>query len=90
VAAYLALAQPGADSVATAERLATRAAEVAVRHSLPAVACQAWQLLGTLARQRGIEESDAYFQQMANLAEAHRLTIWRTRGLALLAGNEAL
>jgi DNA-binding CsgD family transcriptional regulator len=90
VAAYLALSQPGADSATTARRLANRAAEAAVRHGLPVVACQSWQLLGTLARQQGIEESNAYFQRMAALAEEHRLTIWRTRALALLAGNEAL
>ena len=51
-AAYLALDTPGPDRTQHAEKLARSAADTAERHGLPVVACQAWELLATVARER--------------------------------------
>ncbi|MFJ8623287.1 AAA family ATPase [Kitasatospora sp. NPDC093550] len=69
------------------ERLAREAAEVAEREKLPVVACQAWQLLALLARERGFDDADACLERMLAVAEAHTLPVWRVEALLRLGGN---
>jgi DNA-binding CsgD family transcriptional regulator len=87
VAAFVALAGPDPSE---AEPLATRAADTAVRTSLWSVACWAWNVLGLVARRRGLDESDRYFREMATLATQRGLLTCRIRATALLATNDAL
>ncbi len=89
-AAYLALHGSGTDRLEVAEALARRAIDAAERVPLPVVACQAWQLLGLLARRRSFDESTRSFERMAALADAHELPIWRIHALVKLAGNDGL
>lgn len=90
VAAYLALDSGRPDSLGVAEELGQRAAAAAARVPLPVVACQAWQLLGIVARSRGADEAAKCFRRMAAIAREYRLPTWRLRALALLAVNDAL
>ncbi|MFJ5120442.1 AAA family ATPase [Kitasatospora sp. NPDC088548] len=69
------------------ERRARRAAEVAERAGLPVVACQAWQLLALLARERGFDAADACLERMLAVAEGHALPVWRVEALLRLGAN---
>lgn len=80
-AADLAIDVPGRDRKRNAEKLARQAIDAAERVPLPAIACQAWVLLGTLARARDLAESAACFERARLLAEEHRLPIWRLYGV---------
>lgn len=86
-AAYLALDTPGADRTQHAEKLARSAADAAERHELPAVACQAWELLATVARERDPEESRAMLDQALATAEHHRLPLQRMYAATRKGGN---
>jgi DNA-binding CsgD family transcriptional regulator len=69
---------------------ALRALAEAARSTLPVVACEALELLGTLARQRDLAESDAHFRRMAKLAHQHRLPAMRLRSRARSGFNDTL
>ncbi|MGW4212423.1 ATP-binding protein [Lentzea sp. NPDC004789] len=69
---------------------ALRALAEAARSTLPVVACEALELLGTLARQRDLAESDAHFRRMAELAHQHRLPAMRLRSRARSGFNDVL
>ncbi|MFF7458285.1 AAA family ATPase [Kitasatospora sp. NPDC008115] len=73
--------------LAEAERRARRAAEVAERSGLPVVACQAWQLLALLARERGFDAADACLERMLAVAEANALPVWRVEAMLRLGAN---
>ncbi|RSM80396.1 LuxR family transcriptional regulator [Kibdelosporangium aridum] len=73
-----------------AEQLARRAIDAAQRAGLPTVLCDAWQVVGDIARERSLDESSACFERAKLLAEQHRLPIWRVYALARLAGNDWL
>lgn len=90
VAADLAVELPGRDRKREAEELARRAIAAAERVPLPAIACQAWVLVGVIARNRDLAESSACFERSRLLAEEHRLPIWRVYGVYELARNDWL
>ncbi|MFJ6247471.1 MULTISPECIES: AAA family ATPase [unclassified Streptomyces] len=87
VEAHLALLPGHGGATAETERLAREAAEIAEREKLPVVACQAWQLLALLARERGFDDADACLERMLSVAEAHSLPVWRVEALLRLGGN---
>ncbi|MFJ6836220.1 AAA family ATPase [Streptomyces sp. NPDC091209] len=86
-AAYLALDTPGPDRTQHAEKLARSAADTAERHGLPVVACQAQELLATVARERDPQESEAMLGQALATAERHRLPLQRMYAATRLGGN---
>jgi hypothetical protein len=90
VEALLTMLSVGADRLREAEVLARRAADAAERAELPAIACEALQTLGTLARERDLAEAGRYFDRIRVLAERHRLGIWRMYALGALAANDWL
>ena len=90
VAAHLALDLPGPDQVRLAEHLARRAAKVAESAELSMVACQAWQLLGALIRQRDPDEAMACLEHARSLAVRYELPIEEIHALIRLGNNEAL
>jgi DNA-binding CsgD family transcriptional regulator len=90
VAAFLALDSPSPGRVQIAADLARRAVVAAEKVPLPQVACQAWELLGNLARGRDLEQSNACFDRARLLAEEHRLPIARLYAMVRHAGNESL
>ncbi len=71
VEAFLALDTPGADRTRRAEKLARSAVDAAQRHDLPVVACQAWELLATVARERDPDEGLAMLGQALSTAERY-------------------
>ncbi|MFB7469625.1 AAA family ATPase [Kitasatospora sp. NPDC056184] len=79
--------QDTAARLAEAEHRARRAAKVAERAGLPVVACQAWQLLALLARERGFDAADACLERMLAVAEAHALPVWRVEAMLRLGAN---
>ncbi|MET0236290.1 MAG: AAA family ATPase [Kibdelosporangium sp.] len=76
------------DRAEKAEILAKRALAASERVDLPTVACDAWQLLGELARERGLAESSECFERARLLAEERSLPIARVYALVRLAGND--
>ncbi|MFB7504585.1 helix-turn-helix transcriptional regulator, partial [Streptomyces broussonetiae] len=86
-AAYLALDTPGSDRTLHAEKLARSAADTAERHGLPVVACQAQELLATVARERDPEESEAMLGKALTTAERHRLPLQRMYAATRMGGN---
>ncbi|SFY43451.1 AAA family ATPase [Streptomyces atratus] len=70
-----------------AQDAARRAAAVAEERSLPVVACQAWQLLALLSRERGFDEADACLERMLAVSEQHALPVWRVEALVRLGAN---
>ncbi|MET0133680.1 MAG: AAA family ATPase [Kibdelosporangium sp.] len=71
-----------------AEFLARRALAAAERADLPTVACDAWQVIGEVVRDRGLTESNSCFERGLALAEEHRLPIPRVYALVRMAGND--
>ncbi|MFD7426216.1 helix-turn-helix transcriptional regulator [Streptomyces sp. NPDC059818] len=71
----------------SAQDAARRAAAVAEEHHLPVVACQAWQLLALLSRERGFDEADACLERMLAVSEQHALPVWRVEALVRLGAN---
>ncbi|MEV4615520.1 AAA family ATPase [Kitasatospora sp. NPDC049258] len=90
VEGHLALLPGHGAATAETELLAREAAEVAEREKLPVVACQAWQLLALLARERGFDDADACLERMLAVAEEHSLPVWRVEALLRLGGNAFL
>lgn len=90
VAAHLALDQPGPDQVRVAEQLARRAADIAEDAQLPIVACQAWQLLGSLSRTRDPAEATASLERALSLAVQYGLPIEEIHAQIRLGNDEAL
>jgi DNA-binding CsgD family transcriptional regulator len=86
-AAYLALDTPGADRTQQAEKLARSAVEAAQRHELSTVACQAWELLASVARERDPGEAHAMLEQALSTAERHQLPLQRMYALTRIGGN---
>jgi DNA-binding CsgD family transcriptional regulator len=79
--------EPGEDFRTLAERQAREAAEVAERSDLPVVACQAWQLLAMLARERGFDDADRCLERMLTVVETHDLPGWRFEALIKIGAN---
>ena len=90
VEAALTVAAFGEARFDEAEALAHRAGLAAERAALPMIACQAWYVVGTVARERDLAEAARYFDRVRTLAQQHRLAIWRLYALCSLAGNEWL
>ncbi|MGB3443283.1 MAG: AAA family ATPase [Actinophytocola sp.] len=90
VEAHLVLDVPGQGQLEKAERLARRAAEVADRVPLPAVACQAWQLLGALQRSKDPAAATACLERARSTAVRHDLPIWEIHALVRLGNDDAL
>ncbi|MEV6237184.1 AAA family ATPase [Lentzea sp. NPDC051838] len=88
--AYLALIGPTADRVESAASLARQAVQAAARAELPAVACEAWQLLGVIVREQDLDEANRCFDRALALADAHQLPIQHIYALVRLAGNDWL
>ncbi|MFD3606752.1 helix-turn-helix transcriptional regulator [Streptomyces atroolivaceus] len=80
---------PGEDrrEAEAAERAARTAAETAEAEGLPVVACQAWQLLALLSRERGFDAADACLERMLTLSTEHSLPLWRVEALVRLGVN---
>ncbi|MFJ9059018.1 AAA family ATPase [Streptomyces sp. NPDC102409] len=70
-----------------AERAALTAAETAEAEGLPVVACQAWQLLALLSREKGFDAADACLERMLALSTEHSLPLWRVEALVRLGVN---
>ncbi|MDH6579913.1 LuxR family transcriptional regulator [Kitasatospora sp. MAP5-34] len=87
VEGHLALLPGQGGGTADTERPALEAAEVAERANLPVVACQAWQLLALLARERGFDAADQCLDRMLTVAETHSLPVWRVEALMRLGAN---
>ncbi len=64
-----------------AERLAQAALASAQRLSQPEVACEALVVIGRLARAHDLDRAEDAFGRAESLAEAHALTVWRSRAL---------
>ncbi|MET7754637.1 AAA family ATPase [Streptomyces sp. NPDC005389] len=77
----------GRERLKEAERSARSAALTAEQRGRPVVACQAWQLLALLSRQRGFDEADACLVRMLEVAEKHRLAVSRAEALVRLGTN---
>ncbi|MGH3265505.1 MAG: ATP-binding protein [Trebonia sp.] len=90
VEAHLTLDDSSPGRAEVAERLARRAATTAEAAQLPEVACQAWQLLGTLTRLRDPAEATACLEQARRLAMRHRLPIEEIHALFRLGNDDAL
>lgn len=87
IAAHLTKHGGGQNRAADAEALARRAIAAAERANSADVLCEAWLVVGELARERSMEESSRCFDRGLQLAEQHRLPIWRVYALVLLAAN---
>ncbi|WP_344149814.1 AAA family ATPase [Kribbella yunnanensis] len=90
IAAHLELARSSPGRLQVATELATRAAEAAERANLPAVACEALQLLGILARERDLDQSIDYFHRARLVAEEHAMTFLRVCSHIYQAGSICL
>ncbi|QNE78752.1 AAA family ATPase [Streptomyces finlayi] len=77
----------GRELLKAAERSARGAALTAEQRGRPVVACQAWQLLALLSRERGFDEADACLVRMLAVAEKHRLAASRAEALVRLGTN---
>ncbi|WP_435971588.1 helix-turn-helix transcriptional regulator [Streptomyces sp. Qhu_M48] len=77
----------GRERLREAERSARSAALTAEQRGRPVVACQAWQLLALLSRERGFDEADACLVRMLAVAEKHRLAVSRAEALVRLGTN---
>lgn len=90
VAAHLELDRATPGRLEVAEAMALRAATVAERIPLPIIACQAWQLLGALARRHDPARATAYLEKSRVFAIAHDLPIWEIHALVRLGLDDAL
>lgn len=90
VAAHLTLDVPGPSQVRKAWDLASRAAAVAEAVPLPAVACQAWQLMGALRRGEDPDDATACLERARELAVRHKLPIEELHALIRLGNDDAL
>lgn len=90
VTAWLALHMPGDGKGQVVEELARRIVSTAGQAGLPTVGCQAWLLLGTLARKHNIGEATVCFERAQALARTHHQAVWRLRALYQLGVNDWL
>ncbi|NEA32989.1 LuxR family transcriptional regulator [Streptomyces sp. SID13031] len=90
IAAHVELSKPSSDRLEAAASLARRAASTAEQAGLPIVACDALQLVGYLTRDRDEEAAQQYFEQARQLAETHRLPIFRVYSEVFLARADCL
>ncbi|MFG1816113.1 ATP-binding protein [Kribbella sp. NPDC049174] len=90
IAAHLELARPSPGRLKAATELATRAAEAAERAKLPAVACDALQLLGILSREHDLDRSIDFFHRARLVAEEHNMTFQRVCSHIFQAGTICL
>lgn len=90
VGAHLELVTPNPDRLTNADALARRAAEEAEQTGQARVACDAWQLLGVLARERDLDEAIANFARSRQIAETHRLLVPRLYAEVFQAGTVCL
>jgi DNA-binding CsgD family transcriptional regulator len=90
VTAWLTLHTPDGKEGRLAETLARRAAPGSGEGGLPAVGCQAWLLLGILARAHDIGEATTCFERAQALACTYRQPVWRLRALFQLGVDEWL
>jgi AAA ATPase domain len=67
--------------LADAEQLAGAALAAAERTGEMDVACEALIVLGRLARNYDLDRAEAEFERAHKVAEAHELTVWRSRAL---------
>ncbi|HEX6347244.1 helix-turn-helix transcriptional regulator [Umezawaea sp.] len=90
VAAMLTVHTESTDRIDTAAALARRAVDAAARVPLPLVGCEAWQVLGMIAREDDTAEANACFEQARKLAEEHDLPIQQVYAMVRIAGNDWL
>lgn len=90
MAAHLALGSGRADRLQVAESLARRALAAAERHRLPSIACDAWNVLGTVLASRDLDRAQACFKRVVTLAEQHRLPATRVEALVRLGVGDWL
>ncbi len=90
IAAKLMIHAPSPNSAGLAEELVRKAAPAAERAGLIPVACQAWEQLGVLTRERDPDEATKCFEHALRLAERHQMPIERISALIRLGGNEWL
>ncbi|OZV80544.1 LuxR family transcriptional regulator [Micromonospora echinospora] len=90
VAAHLELDLPGTDRLDRVEAMTRQAAAVAEEVPLPVVACQAWQLLAALVRQRDPDDATACLERSRAIAAEHDLPIWDIHALVRLGNDDAL
>jgi DNA-binding CsgD family transcriptional regulator len=81
VAAHLVLGGRRSDRLEVAAALAERSVTAAESVPLPAVACEALEVLGRCARQEDMSFAQGFFERALALAEKHDLTVWRSRAL---------
>ncbi|WP_328946150.1 AAA family ATPase [Streptomyces sp. NBC_00250] len=84
---HASVGRDGRERLKEAERSARSAALTAEQRGRPVVACQAWQLLALLSRERGFDEADACLGRMLEVAEKHRLAVSRAEALVRLGTN---
>ena len=87
VEGHLALLPGQAERAVDVERLVWEAAELAERAKLPILACQCWQVLALLARERGFDAADICLERMLAVAEANSLPQLRVEALMRLGVN---
>jgi DNA-binding CsgD family transcriptional regulator/tetratricopeptide (TPR) repeat protein len=87
IAAHLTALGGGYNRSEKAEFLARRAIATAEPAGMAEVLCDAWMLIGNIARERSLDESTACFERTRALAEEHRLPIMRLYSLVSLTGN---
>lgn len=67
-----------------AARAAASALDLARRATLPAVVCEALEVLGRVARLTDWQQAEGYFAEALQTAEASQLLLWRIRALGEL------
>jgi DNA-binding CsgD family transcriptional regulator/tetratricopeptide (TPR) repeat protein len=67
-----------------------RAALEAVGDDRPAVACEAWEVLGSAARGRDVIEAESALEEGFRLADRSGLVLWRCRLLAALGALDII
>lgn len=90
VAAHLLVDLPGPNRLRESEKLLRRAAQVGEDVPLPVVACQAWQLLGSLCRGRDPEEATGCLERARQIAVRHDLKVEEIHALIRLGNDDAL
>lgn len=76
-----ALVALGEDDAERASKLAEHAWALADQESLPAVACEALEVLGRCRRPSDLDGAEAAFTDQEELAAKHGLRIWRIRAM---------
>ena len=79
--AHLALASTTGDRLVAAEHLAWRAVAAAEAAQLPAVECEALEVVGRCARVRDLATAEEAFARALAVADDHGLAVWRVRAL---------